>query len=173
MHPTVPFDNVVTKHCPVVRCVRGDIKESWHRQVVIALVGRVGRVQCLGVHSVRAGQSRSRTRMRTTTMILVALASPSSEGDRPQFKSPIARTGNRSCSVGEEARAFDGALLAGAHCPMQARRRALPRAFVPSAATRHVDVDVARSGCCRGASLHSSPSFSSYLVYSNIMLGAL
>ncbi len=160
------------------------IKESWHCQVVIALVGRVGRAQCLGVHSVRAGRSRSRTWMRTTTMILVALASPSSEGDRPRFKSPIARTGNQSCSVGEEARAFDGALLAVVHRPMQARRRTLrhrgascgtaaPRAFIPSAATRHVDVDVDRSGCCRGASLHSSPSFSSNLVYSNIMLGAL
>jgi hypothetical protein len=34
-----------------------------------------------------------------------------------------------------------------------------PLAFVPSAATRHVEVDVARSGRCCGASLHSSPSF--------------
>jgi hypothetical protein len=85
--------------------------------------------------------------------ILVALASPSSEGDRPQLKSPVAGTGDRSRSVGEEARAFDGALLAGAHRPMQAQRRALrhrsascrtaaPCAFVPSAATRHVDIDV-------------------------------
>jgi hypothetical protein len=148
------------------------INKSWHCQVVVALVGRVRRAQCLGVHSVRAGQSRSQTRMRTMMTILVVLISPLSEGDCPQFKFPITGTSNRSCSVGEEAHAFDGALLAGAHRPMQARRCVLchrgascgtagPCAFVPSAATRHVDVDVARSGRCCGASLHSSPSFSS------------
>jgi hypothetical protein len=127
---------------------------------------QVGRAQRLGVHSVRLGRSRLRTRMRTTTMISIVLA----YGDRPLFNSPVARTGDRSCSAGEEARAFDGALLTGAHRPMQARRRALrhrdalcgtvpPHAFVPSAATHHVEVDVARSGRCCGASHNSSPSF--------------
>jgi hypothetical protein len=63
------------------------------------------------------------------------------------------------------------ALLARAHCPMQARRHAhpcqgelcrtvAPRAFVLPRGTRHVDVDVARSSCCCSASLYSSPSFS-------------
>ncbi len=115
--------------------------------------------------------------MRTMTTILVVLASLSPDGDRPQFKSPVAGTGDQSRSVGEEAHVFDGALLAGAHRPIQARQCALrhrgtswgtvaPRAFVPSAATRHVDVDVAQSGRCCGASLQSSPFSSSRYIAS-------
>ncbi len=117
--------------------------------------------------------------MRKTPTISVVLASPSPDGDRPLFESPVTETGDRSRSVGEGARAFDGALHAGMHRPMQARRRALhrrgascgtiaPRAFVPPAATRHVDVDVARSSRCRGASLHSPPSFSSSRYFASV-----
>ncbi len=173
-HPTVPFDDVMTKHRPVVRCVRGE-----HRRVMASSgrrrVGGAGRT-CTASLAVR---SRLRTRMRTKTTMWVALASPSPDGDRPRFESPVTGTGNQSRSVGEEARAFDGALLAGVHRPMQARRRALhrrvascgkvaPRSFVPSAATRHVDVDVARSSRCRGASLHSPPSFSSSRYFTSV-----
>jgi hypothetical protein len=77
------------------------------------LVGRVGCAQCLGVHSVRAGRSRLRTRMRTTMTILVALASPSSEGDCLRFTSPIAGTSNQSHSVREEAHHLMGLFLPG------------------------------------------------------------
>jgi hypothetical protein len=55
----------------------------------------------------------------TTTSDILALPLP--DGDCPLFESPVAGTGNQSRSVLEEARAFDGALLAGVHCPMQAR----------------------------------------------------
>jgi hypothetical protein len=117
--------------------------------------------------------------MRTTTMISVVHALPSPNGDCPQFESLVTGTGNRSCSVGEKAHTFDGALLAGVHCPMQARRRALchrgascgtfaPRAFLPSAAARHVDVNIAQSCHCRGASLHSPPSFSSSHYFASV-----
>ncbi len=123
-----------------------------------------------GVHSACIGRSRLQTRMRTMAMISIVLALPLPDGDRPRFNSPVAGTGDQSCSAGEEARAFDGALLAGAHRPMQAQWRALchwdascgtvpPCTFVPSAATCYVKVDVTRSGRCCSASLHSSPSF--------------
>jgi hypothetical protein len=58
--------------------------------------------------------------MRTTT-ILVVLVSLLPDGDCPQFKSPVTGTGDQSRSVVEEACAFDGALLAGVHRPMQVR----------------------------------------------------
>jgi hypothetical protein len=108
--------------------------------------------------------------MRTATTILVILALPLPDGDCLQFESPVTGTSNQSSSIGEEAHVFDGALLAGVHRPMQAQRRAphyrgtscgtvAPHAFVPSAATCHVDINVAQSGRCCGISLHSSPSF--------------
>jgi hypothetical protein len=90
------------------------INESWHRQVVVALVGRVRRAQHL------AGQLRFRTQMRTMMTILVVLALPSPKRDCMRFESPVSGTGDRSRSVGEEACAFDGALLSGVHRPMQA-----------------------------------------------------
>ncbi len=58
--------------------------------------------------------------MCTMMTILVILASPLPDRDREQFESPVAGTCNQSCSVVEEAHAFDGALLAGVHPPMQA-----------------------------------------------------
>ena len=99
-------------------------------------MGRVGRAQRL------AGRLRSRTRMRTTTTISVVLALPLPDRDRPRFESPVAGTGDRFISVGEEARTFNRALLRrqGASCRT---------------------IAVARSSRSHGASLHSSPSFSS------------
>ncbi len=133
-------------------------------------MGQVGRAQRLGVHSIHVGQLRLRTWMRTTAMISIVLALPSPDGDCPRFNSPIAGTGDQSCSAGEKARVFDGALLTGAHRWMQAQWRMLrhwdascgtvpPRTFVHSTVTRHVEVDVAQSGRCCSASLHCSPSF--------------
>jgi hypothetical protein len=58
--------------------------------------------------------------MCMTTTISVVLTSPSHDRDRLQFESPVAGTGDQSCSVVEEVRALDGALLAGVHRPMQA-----------------------------------------------------
>ncbi len=135
-------------------------------------MGQAQRAQHLGVHSVCTGKSRSRMRMRTTMTILVVLVSPSPNRDCPRFKFLVARTSNQSCSVEKEVHAFDRALLAGVHRLTQAQRRALRHrgtscgtvascAFVSSAATRHVNINGAQSGRCHGASLHSSPSFSS------------
>ncbi len=80
------------------------------------LVGRVGRAQCL------AGRSRLQMRMHITMTILVVLALPSPDGDCPHFESPVAGSGDRSCSVVEEARAFHGAFLTGVHRRMQVRK---------------------------------------------------
>ncbi len=77
------------------------IDKSWHRQVVFALAGRVVCAQRL------SGRSRLRTLMRTTTSILVVLVLPLPDGDRPWFEFPVTRTCDQSCSVGEEAHAFD------------------------------------------------------------------
>jgi hypothetical protein len=132
-----------------------------------SLVGRFVHAQRLGVDSVRVGRSRLWTRMRTTTMISIILASPSPGRVRPGFNSPVAGTGNRSCSAREEVGVFYGALLARAHRPMQARWRALrhqdascgtapPCAFVPSPATCQVEgFNVARSRAS-GSLVHHS-----------------
>jgi hypothetical protein len=104
--------------------------------------------------------------------ILVIHMLPSPDGDCLQFNSPVARIGDQSYSVVEEVLAFNGALLAGVHRPMQTQwrtfccwgtfcRTVAPLTFVPPVATRHADVNVARSSHCCGASLHSSPCFSS------------
>jgi hypothetical protein len=105
-----------------------------------------------------------------TTKILVILAMLLPNGDHPQFKSPVSGTSHQSCSIGEETCAFAGALLAGVHCQMQVRSRAIPCqgascktvatwAFVPPGLTHHVDVNITQSSHCCRASLHSSPSF--------------
>ncbi len=89
------------------------INKSWHCQVNIALVGWVGRAQCLGVHSVRAGRSRSLMRMCTTTTISVALASPSSEGVHPRFKSPVAKPGSNLALSGRKRAHLTGLFSPG------------------------------------------------------------
>ncbi len=76
-------------------------------------MGQVGRAQSLGVHSVHVGPSRLQMRMRTTMMISIVLVLPLPGRDCPRFDSSVAGTGDRSCSAGEEARAFDGAFSTG------------------------------------------------------------
>ncbi len=142
------------------------------------MVGRVGRAQRLGVHSVRAGRSRSRTQMRRTTTISVVLASPSPDGDRLRFKSPVAGTCDRSrgkCarlrglfSPGrivrckrDGARSASGAYHAG---PLPLARSSLPQQPVTSTLTSLEAVVVVAPPF----PLHSSPSFSSSLYVASV-----
>jgi hypothetical protein len=66
-----------------------NVPYGWHPQVVVESVEQVGRAQHLGVYSIRVGQSRLRTRIRTTTMILIDLALPSIRFSRCRNWQPI------------------------------------------------------------------------------------
>ncbi len=150
------------EHRPVVRCVRGEHGQVAHCRVFVR-VGGAGQTCAASRGPFRPRRrSRSQKRMRTTTTSGRSRRRRRGGliGDQisPQnFDESVAGTVNQSRSVGEEARAFNGALLSGAYRLMHARWSARapppgrmrdpnrrPSRVRPSRGTSRVDVNVSQ-----------------------------
>ncbi len=100
-HTTVPFDNVVTEHHPIVQCARGK-----HQQVMASSgclrIGGAGQtcaacLRLIEIADADAHDDKDDSRSRVAVV----------QWDCPRFESPVTGTCDRSRSVKEEARAFN------------------------------------------------------------------